>query len=322
MKPFHLERGPSLLNLVSHGRRGPGSMHLSPAHIEQIRRTVGYAPEVMVKVTGGAGGCSRQGVIAHLNYIDRKGELEIESDEGRALGKGTGAHLFNRWDLDLEQHRKGADLFAVHRRKPPKLVHRLVFSMPPGTPPRKVLSAVRDFAREEFGLKHRYAMVLHTDEPHPHVHVVVKAVSEQGVRLNIRKETLRAWRNEFARHLREHDVEANATERAVRGRVGRTLKDGLYRAAQRRASTVLSYKVQDSTRRMPKSPGEERLMEIRKNVESGWYAAASLLERNGDRALAESVRRFVAGMPRPRLDRERSPKQVERVPSREQAWTR
>ena len=35
--------------------------------------------------------------------------------------------------------------------------------------------------------KHRYAMVLHTDEPHPHVHMVVKAVSEEGVRLNIQK---------------------------------------------------------------------------------------------------------------------------------------
>ena len=32
--------------------------------------------------------------------------------------------------------------------------------------------------RDEFGLTHRYAMALHTDEPHPHVHVLVKAVSE------------------------------------------------------------------------------------------------------------------------------------------------
>ncbi|MBL8265036.1 MAG: relaxase/mobilization nuclease domain-containing protein [Steroidobacter sp.] len=40
--------------------------------------------------------------------------------------------------------------------------------------------AVRGLAREKFGRRHRYAMVLHTDEPHPHVHVVVKAVSEAG----------------------------------------------------------------------------------------------------------------------------------------------
>ena len=65
-----------------------------------------------------------------------------------------------------------------------------------------LLGAARTFARETFGAKHRYAMVLHTDEPHPHVHMVVKAVSEEGMRLNIRKATLREWRREFARHLR------------------------------------------------------------------------------------------------------------------------
>jgi hypothetical protein len=45
--------------------------------------------------------------------------------------------------------------------------------MPAGTPPDKVLAAVKNFAREEFALKHRYTMVLHTDVPHPHAHVVV-----------------------------------------------------------------------------------------------------------------------------------------------------
>jgi len=33
--------------------------------------------------------------------------------------------------------------------------------------------------------------------------MVVKAVSEEGVRLNIKKATLRDWRRQFARHLRE-----------------------------------------------------------------------------------------------------------------------
>jgi type IV secretory pathway VirD2 relaxase len=74
--------------------------------------------------------------------------------------------------------------------------------MPAGTLPDKVLAAVKNFARQEFALKQRYAMVLHTDEPHPHVRVVVKAISEQGVRLHIRKATLREWRREFAQHLR------------------------------------------------------------------------------------------------------------------------
>jgi hypothetical protein len=41
-------------------------------------------------------------------------------------------------------------------------------------------------------------MALHTEQGHPHVHVVVKAVSEQGARLNIRPATLREWRRDFA----------------------------------------------------------------------------------------------------------------------------
>jgi hypothetical protein len=54
-------------------------------------------------------------------------------------------------------------------------IHNVILSMPKGTDPAKLLSAGREFAREQFALKHRYALVLHTDPAHPHVHVVVKA---------------------------------------------------------------------------------------------------------------------------------------------------
>jgi len=43
----------------------------------------------------------------------------------------------------------------------------------------------------QLALKRRYAVALHTNEPHLRVHVIVKAVSEQGERLNIRKATRR-----------------------------------------------------------------------------------------------------------------------------------
>jgi hypothetical protein len=108
--------------------------------------------------------------------------------------------------------------------------------MPAGTPPEGLLRGAQAFARETFGAKHRYAMVLHTDEPHPHVHMVIKAVSEEGVRLNIRKATLREWRREFARHLRAQGISANATDKAVRGTTRANLSDGMYRALQRGTS--------------------------------------------------------------------------------------
>lgn len=73
-----------------------------------------------------------------------------------------------------------------------------MFSMPKGTSPDKLLAAIRHFAQETFALQHRYALVPHTDQDHPHLHAVVKSVSEQGTRLNIREETLRQWRRDFA----------------------------------------------------------------------------------------------------------------------------
>jgi hypothetical protein len=42
---------------------------------------------------------------------------------------------------------------------------------------------------------------------------------------------------EFAGHLRRHGVEANATDRAVRGKGNWRKKDGIYRAALRGEST-------------------------------------------------------------------------------------
>jgi hypothetical protein len=312
MRTFRLDRADALLDIASYGRRGPqqSPLRLTPAQVEQIRRTVARTPEVMVKVTGGGGASSNAGVKAHFRYISRRGELEIETDDGERLReKGGGLQLINDWDLDLDQDRKRPDLFAKDRRQAPKLVHRLIFSMPAGTPPDKVLSAVRDFAREEFGLKHRYAMVLHTDEPHPHVHVVVKTMSEDGARLNIRKATLQDWRQQFARHLREHGVEANATARAIRGKPHTHKKDGIYRAALRGASTYMRRRAEEAARclaerRLTAEPSEVKLTETRRSVERGWHAVTRTLGGQGEGHLAESVNRFVAAMPPVRTDRE------------------
>ena len=185
------DAGPPLLDIGSYPRRGPARRdHLSPAQIEYIARTVHRTPEVMVKILN-RGGQDLKAVARHLNYLARDGEVEIETDDGQRLkGEGVEGALLNDWDLDLDHERRTAELTARVARPPPKLVHKLMFSMPAGTPPQKVSAAVKNFAREEFGAQHRYAMVVHTDEPHPHVHMVVKALSEDGKRLNIRKVTL------------------------------------------------------------------------------------------------------------------------------------
>lgn len=291
------------LDLTSYARPGPGRRdHFSRAELEIIARTVHRTPEVMVKVLT-QGGQSLGAVGRHFNYLDRDGELPIETDDGQQLkGKGGEGFLIEDWDLDLEEDRRTANLRARGMRKPPKLVHKILFSMPAGTPPQKVLAAVKDFAREEFGAKHRYAMVLHTDEPHPHVHMVVKAVSEEGVRLNIQKATLRAWRRQFAHHLRQHGVAANATDRQVRGQVKPQKTDGIHRAAMRGASTHWRRRMDAVTRDLNRrsfepEPGKARLEATREEVLWGWRAVGDDLVRQNQLMLADAVRQFVARMP-------------------------
>jgi type IV secretory pathway VirD2 relaxase len=296
--------GVPLLDIASYARRGPGHRdRVSPSEVEQIARTVRRTPEVIIKVLS-RGAQDLGAVRRHLDYLRLRddGELDLETDDGQRLsGDGVSKDLLKDWDLDLEEHRRRSDLDA-RRSLSPKLVHKLMFSMPAGTPADKVLTAVKNFAREEFGLKHRYAMALHTDEPHPHVHMVVKAISEQGVRLHIRKGALREWRREFARHLRELGVAANATERAVRGESRTNKIDGIYRAALRGDSTYVRAQAGAVAAELLKGnvrtdPGKHKLVETRKAVEGGWYSVVSLLAKDGHQDLARDVQRFVDRLP-------------------------
>jgi Relaxase/Mobilisation nuclease domain len=287
-RTFRIREGEPLLDIVSYGRGGPHEMggRLTSAQLEQIQRTVRRTPEAVVKVLPRASN-DFKAVGKHMDYIGRNGELELETDDGERLSGHIGKDLLDDWDLDLDDVRRQATLAATKGRNPPKLVHKLMFSMPPGTPPDKVLGAVRNFAREEFWGPHRYTFVLHTDEPHPHVHLVLKAVSEQGVRLNIKKATLRHWRSEFARNLRVLGVEANATERAVRGETRKARTDGIYRASLRGDSTYIRAQAEAVAAELRKGNvrsdiGKHKLAETRRQVESGWRSVANRLAKDGN----------------------------------------
>jgi hypothetical protein len=304
-----LLKGRPLFDIASYARPGPGRRdRLSPAQLEQISRTARRAPEVVVKVLSKATN-DLKSVRRHLAYIGRYGDLDLETDDGEHLkGPHIPRQVLDDWDLDLQRH-PSQSRFSENGRKPPKLVHKLLLSMPPGTPPQGVLNAARNFLREEFALKHRYTFVLHTDEPHPHVHVVLKAVSEQGVRLHIKKATLRHWRQQFAHQLREQGIPANATERAVRGQIRGSKKDGIYRAMERGESTYIRERAESVARdlargRFEPEQGSARIHRTRADVVRGWSAVVDDLEREGQPELAHVIRRFVHDMPPPMTERQ------------------
>jgi hypothetical protein len=242
-RPFRITRDvPGGINPGSFGRKGARAGR-SPAEWTERMGSAGRgAREVLVKISGG--GRDADGVQAHLEYIDRHGKLDIETDHGEVLnGKVAATEIINDWALDY-----GAVPGAPHsrskvapdgQRRPPRQAFNIVLSMPAGTPPEKVLKAVRKFAREEFSHQHRYAMALHADEKgkhgmHPHVHLVVKAEHEYGgPRLNPRKADLQRWRERFADSLVELGVAATATRREDRGYAKTNKKTAIYRAAHR-----------------------------------------------------------------------------------------
>ena len=318
------------LDIVSYGRRGPGGrLRLGSDEIAQVQRTVGRTPEVMVKVSGG--GRDVGGVEAHLRYISRHGKLPLETDEGLTQqGRGAARDIVTDWQLELCSSQYKPKPAQGQKDRRAKLAHNIVLSMPAGTPPEKVLAAARVFARENFALQYRYAMVLHTDQPHPHVHLVVKCEHEfePGKRLYIYKDTLRQWREQFAALMREQGVAANATPRQVRGVIRKPYRDPIHhrlralrafarlstaerqRGRAPKPSTVMRTQLEHMLRRLKAGQeashvGQEKMRNTRQEVLADWHATADMLRRQGEARLAAQVDRFTMGMPSVKTDDQR-----------------
>jgi len=293
--------GAPWFDIVSHGRRGPGkAIQFSRSQLNKIALTVRRAPEVMVKVSGG--GRTTGAVAAHLQYIGRHGRLNIETDDGAQLaGRNSINIIKDEWMLGADRPGHGLEGYGARATGPRKQVHNVVLSMPVKTAPDKLLAAAKAFAREQFAFKNRYAMVLHTDQKHPHVHLVVKAIGLDGRPLHIDKATLRLWRENFAGQLRAVGISANATARATRGRQSRKMSNGLFRLLKRqpwRQSTsfqarALAGSTPSGAKWQPYRAGESR-----RSVDAiaAWEIVRANLESAGENALAAEVRAFVAAL--------------------------
>lgn len=207
-------------------------------------------PEVMVKISG-AGRCSSR-IRAHLRYISRRGQIELEDQDGeRHVGRAAVHDVFDTWQdrdpIPEDEIETGPGSTARAGRRESL---QIVLSMAAGTPHAELQRAAREFAEETFA-DHKYVMAFHTPEtdpdprpsPHPHFHLTVKAVSSHGRRLNPRKADLQLWRERFAQKLRDNGIEANATSRAIRGQrnpgrssanVHRQVRQAVLKTPQRR----------------------------------------------------------------------------------------
>jgi len=266
-----------------------------PTARAKLARIVRKAPEVVVKVTGRQRGGSH--VTAHLDYIGRKGDVEIETRDGEILtSKEDIAERAAEWSDTLNW-----------RSRPTVSSVSLIFSMPEGTDPDKVLGAVRALAHAELSDNHDYVLALHTDTPRPHVHLTVQAEGLDRTRFNPRPVQLNRFRERFARELRARGVAAEATPRRARGQgiAGSSMALVKLRA---RLRTEGSRQITHSDRRTNEQAiavarGEDQLppfiaagtirwREIRRAYEQT-AAALDATGQSDDRELASDVRAFI-----------------------------
>jgi type IV secretory pathway VirD2 relaxase len=249
----------------------------------KAKRVAKRGPEVMVKITGFGKGAAH--IKAHLNYVTRNAKLELETDRGDSLrDKEAVRDLFGQWTEDIANS---------PRHKNQRDTMHMVLSMPEGTPEVAVRNAARAYAKRLFSANHEYIFVLHTDEPHPHVHLTVKMLGFDGKRLNPRKADLQAWREAFAREMRDQGIDAEATPRASRG-VVRKAENSIVRHIERgderrpprvprvktaRMKEVVAELSAEANGRSPaEKPWETRIRQRQQLVRNAWLAAAVALE--------------------------------------------
>lgn len=243
-------------------------------------------PEVMVKIPKRVSGASKgmKGVRQHIDYISRNGELQLETQDGEVLkGKKEYNPLTEEWKkLNIPEESKYREALNV------------VLSMPEGTNPEAVKNAAREFAKEQFD-GHQYVFALHTDQPHPHVHICVLMRDEYGQRMNPRKNDLFEWRVRFAEKMREQGVPCAATKRQHRG-ITRKGEPSIpkHMAGQGRNSYVYATQAKEiaealKTSNRPKHPFLKEAMQTRGFIVSEYKLVARELYKLGLKTEAKII---------------------------------
>lgn len=291
-------------------RKANNTKKLRLAVRKTAKQVVTNSSEVMVKITGFGKGAGH--VKAGLEYIGRindrhKDDVELENDRGDVfIGRDEVDELFKSWERDFSLGR---------RHENQRDTVKMVLSMPENTEPEAVRNAVRAFAKDTFGHNHEYVFALHTDEPHPHCHLIVKMQGVDGKRLNPRKADLQTWREGFAENLRRFGVDAAATPRPIRG-VVKKAESSVIRHIERgdkthkpRVSKVRAAKIKEAANELaaeakgvpvtPK-PWEAAIKARREKVRQAWLATATALEQEDTR---KTFNQKEAKNERPQYDR-------------------
>lgn len=257
-----------------------------PAQRRALLAVTKRKPQVMVKIT--SFGKSQKAVVAHLDYISRKGENELfdhQGDDLSSLADRSGREPREvLHDIAERLAEPPGENDQVKRRPRERVTMNLILSMPEGTDTGAFELSVRDFLADTF-TKNDHVFAFHDDRNHYHAHIAVSLQGADGKWLNPRKADLQEWRERFAEALERKGIEAEATPAYSRGRGKGGYRRDLHEAGKR------------GTRRRPDpSPSYDADTEagaIQKRA-AAWSRIGDHYARAGDQEAAQAIREYVA----------------------------
>ncbi|WP_395378162.1 relaxase/mobilization nuclease domain-containing protein [Marinicella sp. W31] len=182
-----------------------------------IRPMPPKAVSSLIKVTGNKNSAAQ--LKAHLDYISRRGEIEIEDEEGTTFKGDKRSKSITEWVSDFEL-RKGIQKDAnfgdgQKKSRTNRIAKAIVISVPKGADHDALVEATREFAKNNFGGR-RYVFAVHSPETevhdnkiteHRHVHIIVENISPEAEgKLQTDPKVFREWRHKYAEIAKDHGI--------------------------------------------------------------------------------------------------------------------
>lgn len=148
--------------------------------------------EVVVKITSGSK--NSQALSKHLDYISRKGNVElITSDFDRYVGEDEileVKRIFKNEGAPIPLYKEGA--------KEKRHTINMVFSMKEhSTTPKEKLQQATITTLKRVYPNNFFTIAFHADTDNPHCHICLKVADKNGKRINPKKADLANLRAEF-----------------------------------------------------------------------------------------------------------------------------
>lgn len=203
-----------------HGPAGANSNSLGRSRVGRQTRASQFRQAAVFKFIRNGSCTDRSSLARQLNYVGTKSDAIIDPtfrySEQATLDRNDINRITRKWELSWGDNWRTGNL-----------TNHFVMSFPPGTHPEAVENIVAGVCNEMLSSGDRtfeYIAGVHTDEDHPHAHLIINRVSSDGSLFLMRKGTefsYETFKEAIVAHGERHGVYLHSSTRFERGLVHR-----------------------------------------------------------------------------------------------------